>query len=196
MRIFTSMTGLAAPAKRTILVLLAFASVLVGLQAEENKAALPLRPHMSFDILVEKGANYSRLAPVSRLGLAYDFALDQADICVGPTCAAGALFGQVLEVGIDASYAPFWSSSWKPSLGLSLSLDAGSTIYFTKSGAASAPPAAMGYAGLVLRPLSFKGDSGWGFSFLDTTAAMGFFDFPSGFRMDVSLLTIEWRPAR
>jgi hypothetical protein len=179
-----------------LITLVACVLFLLGALPAQSPAAMPpLTGAVGFGFMVEKGVNYARLAPVTRHSFAYSADLGAVDLLIGQSSACGALFGQVLEVGLEAACEPRWSRRWKPSLGLGLSLDFGSTIYTAGSAAtaAYAPPGVMPYVGLNIRPLVFVGPENATFSFLDARVAMGFYDFPRSFRFEAALVSVGVR---
>jgi hypothetical protein len=179
-----------------LLTLLACALFMPGALSSQGSAALPpLTGTAGFGFMIEKGVNYARFAPVTRSSFAYSFDLGAVDLLLGDSLACGALFGQVSELGLEAACEPRWSRQWKPSLGLGLFLDFGSTIYTADSAASAAfaPPGVMSYFGVNIRPLVFVGPENATFSFLDSRIAMSFYDFPRSFRFETSLLSVGVR---
>jgi hypothetical protein len=168
-------------------------SLFVVAGAGAQSASRPFTAGIGFGLVCEKGGNYARCAPASRVDISWSFGAGPLDMRVGLSGAAGAFFGQVLDIGAQATVSPRLTGRWKPEAGFCLAADCGSTLFHVTnaSRSSSVPPAAMAYAGLVLAPLEFRYPSGWSLSFLESRFSLGVYGFPRSLRGEVGLIALR-----
>lgn len=169
-------------------------SILAASGASAQTATSPLEAGLGCVLVCERGPNYARCAVAGRADLGWSFGAGPLDLRVGVSGATGALFGQVLDIGVQATVVPRLGGRWKPEIGFCLAADFGSTIFFVTEaarGSPSVPPVAMAYAGAVLAPLEFRDPSGWSFSCLESRLSLGFHGFPGSLRGEIGILALR-----